>query len=411
MPGTEAPEDMQVVDENGNPTTDADGDATYADTRSTSTRLMSAAFMDYADGNKQYNDVTDRHTGNQYGLFTNEQDHLFQGLGMANANVAVNDGNRAAMMDDLAAKTAGGQSVPCLMKWGDKDAAGTTHGNHEILVTKVEGDKVFYNNPWGTQESMSKAEFQSRVLSMAPAKAEAPPSAPPPNGVDPIHAGLLTMADQMDPKSPEYKATLQGALTQTIDDNRAGKTDAPAMFGELAARYEKAGDPATAAVLKQLADPAVKLPDSARFHVLNALRDGKDTKDDLNKALKAAGTSDAASIAVIANAAQARGVDPKPLLLKAVDHRHDGESQAIDTNRMNAIADAMDAHGMGPTAQALRATLAPGVGPEVRERLLNALEDDKSTKGDLTKALAAARTPEERQAIEQVRTLKGAAAH
>lgn len=38
------------------------------------------------------------------------------------------------------------------------ELSGTAHEGHALLVTKVAGDRVHYTNPWGREESMSRAD-------------------------------------------------------------------------------------------------------------------------------------------------------------------------------------------------------------------------------------------------------------
>ncbi len=36
-------------------------------------------------------------------------------------------------------------------------------GCHWVNVTRVDGDRVYYQNPWGQEESMSREEFAQRL--------------------------------------------------------------------------------------------------------------------------------------------------------------------------------------------------------------------------------------------------------
>jgi hypothetical protein len=60
---------------------------------------------------------------------------------------------RAKMMQDLEAAAARGP-VPVSV------------GTHELLVTKVTADRVYFSNPQGTEESAPRAEFESRLASI-----------------------------------------------------------------------------------------------------------------------------------------------------------------------------------------------------------------------------------------------------
>ncbi|MDB5096853.1 MAG: hypothetical protein JWM80_1274 [Cyanobacteria bacterium RYN_339] len=70
-----------------------------------------------------------------------------------------------SMQDGLKANPGG---VPVGLKWGEFKPDGTTDPmGHEILVTKIEGGRVFYSNPHGDQESMGQQEFMNRIDAMS----------------------------------------------------------------------------------------------------------------------------------------------------------------------------------------------------------------------------------------------------
>ena len=83
---------------------------------------------------------------------------------MLNAPATVEDTNLntgaatpAATMQNIADAIGRGQNVAALI-----DYPGT--GGHYVTVTGVRGDRVMYQNPWGTVESMPRAAFQARLL-------------------------------------------------------------------------------------------------------------------------------------------------------------------------------------------------------------------------------------------------------
>ncbi len=135
--------------------------------RSIPSRLLQPALMEYANGGlTNYDNGTDRSRrldGSTYtGLYTDEAQRLYQGV--LNAPATVEDTNLntgaatpAATMQNIADAIGRGQNVAALI-----DYPGT--GGHYVTVTGVRGDRVMYQNPWGTVESMPRAAFQARLL-------------------------------------------------------------------------------------------------------------------------------------------------------------------------------------------------------------------------------------------------------
>lgn len=88
-------------------------------------------------------------------------------------------GQRRGVYDQVATAVAKGRSVPVdIVTAGLQDAPGQQSEHvidqskmgysdlmksHQVLVTKIEGDKVYYRNPWGYSTFMSLAEFKSRL--------------------------------------------------------------------------------------------------------------------------------------------------------------------------------------------------------------------------------------------------------
>lgn len=66
--------------------------------------------------------------------------------------------------EKLRKQTEAGKTIPVGMIWDQTDTVGQNHSLHEVLVTKFEGDRVYFNNPWGLEESLPLSEFSRRVI-------------------------------------------------------------------------------------------------------------------------------------------------------------------------------------------------------------------------------------------------------
>lgn len=66
--------------------------------------------------------------------------------------------NRDALLEALRQEVPK-SPVPAGIVWGEKDH----QGGHEVLVTRMEADRVYFNNPHGVEESMALAEFKERL--------------------------------------------------------------------------------------------------------------------------------------------------------------------------------------------------------------------------------------------------------
>lgn len=150
--------------------------------RSISSRLWQPSLMEYGNGSLDYDNANGKHSDGHSGLYRHEVDRVADGLSGRDVNTLyvresgnlVTDGWHSLFGDDNAIpraeivkrikqSTAAGNPVPVAMAWGDRDENGRTHGGHEILVTRIEGERVYYKNPWGTEESMTLKEFQDRL--------------------------------------------------------------------------------------------------------------------------------------------------------------------------------------------------------------------------------------------------------
>lgn len=136
--------------------------------RTQSSRLFQAALMEYGDGDANYDNATDTHWRNGQqggGLGGAQVNTLMEGVFGGDFTTEEVSGMeldaRRGRVDDIEAATARGESVPVAIGAGEKTDGST--GCHWVNVTRVEGDRVYYQNPWGQEESMSREEFAERL--------------------------------------------------------------------------------------------------------------------------------------------------------------------------------------------------------------------------------------------------------
>lgn len=143
------------------PGTDADDDSG----RTAPSRLWQAAMTQFAMGDVGYDNATDSRNDGKWGVFGHELDRVVDALtNRDNPLLSVEDDYTGAdMLRDVSKHANAGHPVPVCLDWGEKDKDGDEHPGHDILVTAVKDGRVFYNNPWGLQESMSTAEFEQRA--------------------------------------------------------------------------------------------------------------------------------------------------------------------------------------------------------------------------------------------------------
>ncbi len=125
--------------------------------RSNVQRLMGSAFMEMANGARDY----DNATGKGAGAWSDNLDVLYEALwGRALSEQRLTTPEqRARAMDTIDTQLEAGRNVPVAISWGD--------GYHKVLVTGtevVEGQEyVRYINPWGREERMPREEFEKRL--------------------------------------------------------------------------------------------------------------------------------------------------------------------------------------------------------------------------------------------------------
>jgi hypothetical protein len=136
--------------------------------RSVSQRLMGSAFMEFANGDRDY--VND--TGKGAGAWADDLDPLFEavyGRDMSAERLTTPE-KRAQAMNTIADELASGHNVPVALEWG-----GGGDAYHKVLVTGTETvdgkEYVNYINPWGREERMERGEFERRLADISHGRA------------------------------------------------------------------------------------------------------------------------------------------------------------------------------------------------------------------------------------------------
>ena len=138
--------------------------------RSGSSRLLQAAFMEFANGesvdyhNGYGRNGRDGHSNGRHGLTVRESDRLAEGLsgGTAEHVSAQELDARPALAERVLDVVRGGQPVAVGLAWGKPDAQGKRSG-HKVVVTAVIDGRVYFTHGHGKVESMTIAEFEQRV--------------------------------------------------------------------------------------------------------------------------------------------------------------------------------------------------------------------------------------------------------
>lgn len=132
--------------------------------RTPSVALLQPALMEYGNFFLDYDNDADTSRGPfgwgiHGGLSHWGADRILEGLtGRGFGNVFVTRFNKESTWKRIEAALADGKSVPASLFWSNGGA-----GGHQILIDKVEGDWVYYTNPWGQQERAQLGEFKQHL--------------------------------------------------------------------------------------------------------------------------------------------------------------------------------------------------------------------------------------------------------
>lgn len=136
--------------------------------RTQSTRLLSPALMEYGRRDVNYDPVQDRHETHLgpfeidrgSGLGPGDYDRVIEGLtGEKFETEEISRDDAPAELDKIQEATQNGDDVAVGIQW-DKDSS------HKVLVTRVDDKNVYYINPWGQEEKMTREEMERRLLNV-----------------------------------------------------------------------------------------------------------------------------------------------------------------------------------------------------------------------------------------------------
>lgn len=137
--------------------------------RSVSQRLLAPALMELGNGTADYQNGADLSFGGDWdqksGLHTGQVDRVLESItGQKHAwtTQGKTEKQQRAVVATVAAQLEAGKSVMVGLTW-------TEGGGHQVLAVGTEqrngGEYVKIINPWGTEESIPRAEFDARLIS------------------------------------------------------------------------------------------------------------------------------------------------------------------------------------------------------------------------------------------------------
>lgn len=138
--------------------------------RSASSRLWQAAMLELGNGpDSTYDNAKDQNSRGFDGLDPIQVNAVVDALnGRKNVRMPIYTNKAEAIIARIEAETAAGRPVPIGLKWGERDADGEIHGGHMVLATRVEAGRLYFNNPWGIEESMDLNEIKDRLQTAIP---------------------------------------------------------------------------------------------------------------------------------------------------------------------------------------------------------------------------------------------------
>lgn len=117
--------------------------------RSIPSRLWQPTMMELGNGRATYSNRSDRHSTGGSGLGPTDMDVVMEQVWNRKTNTY---GRSQSIMAKIEQATNAGLPVPICMN------------GHAVLVTRVTADRVYLNNPWGTEDSFSRSYFARCVV-------------------------------------------------------------------------------------------------------------------------------------------------------------------------------------------------------------------------------------------------------
>lgn len=153
------------------------------DDRSIPTRLWANALMEFGNGDgATYDPVRDQHSNtNRSGLTSSQTERVLDAVSGDDHTGAWGPGS--SLIERIRQSLGRGEPVPIALDWGASDTASQVHSSHQILITRMDDTRVYYDNPWGQEEHMAIDQFQARLqhalFAPEPKAAEAVPAPMP----------------------------------------------------------------------------------------------------------------------------------------------------------------------------------------------------------------------------------------
>lgn len=133
--------------------------------RSVPSKLLQPTFMELGNRMfKTYDNTGDRNSDGSLGLDVDESNHLFHSITGKDYEAIGLDKEPAGSprieeaYGKLKTAVAAGKPVPAAVFWGQT--------GHKILVTRVEGGRVHFVNPEGTEDSLTESEFKLQLKNL-----------------------------------------------------------------------------------------------------------------------------------------------------------------------------------------------------------------------------------------------------
>ena len=134
--------------------------------RSTSQQLLQPALMELGNGTEDYRNSADKSFDSEDlgsegkgGLDSFESQRLLTSVLDRKYRTETYDETKPdEVFSYLEAALAKREKVPCSLSW--------IKGSHKVLAERIAGDRVYFINPWGKEESLSKAKFKARLTSL-----------------------------------------------------------------------------------------------------------------------------------------------------------------------------------------------------------------------------------------------------
>lgn len=138
--------------------------------RSASSRLWQASLIELGNGpSATYDNAKDQNSRGFDGLDPIQVGEVLNALtGRKVEKLTIYTHKIDDILNRIDAQTKAGSPVPIGLKWGERDADGEIHGGHMVLATGVQEGRLYFNNPWGIEESLPLSEIKDRLTNAHP---------------------------------------------------------------------------------------------------------------------------------------------------------------------------------------------------------------------------------------------------